>query len=354
MFTRTENLLRVFERAEPFITKLHQMEEEDNYFYFRQLEEASSAHTQVFGKDYILLSSNNYLGLTTHPKVITAATEALSRYGFGSGSARPLSGTMKAHRELEEKLAWFKGKQDCLIYSTGYMANIGLITSLVGAGDTIILDRLSHASIIDGAKMSGAKTRFFKHNDYDDLQHKLASDLSSNKDHLCLVVVDSVYSMDGDVADLPRLAQLSRENRFLLLVDDAHGTGVLGATGRGAVEHFHLEEEIDLVMGTLSKSLGSMGAFVAGDRDLIYYLRHTSRPFIFNTSLPPIACAAASAAIDVLLDEPQLLDKLRANSDYLKSGLQHLGFDTLDSKLTPIIPVLIGSENKLHADYALP
>lgn len=344
MVTTKDKFAPVFGRVSPFLTKLHQMEADGTYFWGRQLEAGSAAKTRAAGRDVILLASNNYLGLTTHPKVVAAAQEAVKLYGFGSGSARVLSGTMRAHRELEEKLAWFKGAEDCLLYSTGYMANVGLISSLVGPGDTVILDSLDHASIIDGARMSGARMRVFKHNNLADLRKKLGA---VSPERLCLVVADGVFSMDGDLCDLPGLVQLSEKYGFILMLDDAHGTGVLGATGRGTCEHFHLEGRVDLVMGTLSKSLAGVGAFVTGSKDLTFYLRHASRPFIFNTSLPPAACAAASAAIDVLIEEPELLTRLRENADHLRNGLERLGFDTLDSSVTPIIPVLIGDEYKL-------
>jgi len=340
----TTNFATIIERLAPFRDKLRKLEQEGTFLFHRQIEGAADSSTQIEGRNVVLLASNNYLGLANHPRVVESVRKGVGRFGFGSGSSRVLAGTMTVHRELEEKLAWFKGTEDCLLYSTGYMANLGVICGLARAGDAVIVDALDHASIIDGVRQSGARMRNFPHGDINELRNKLRSQQATENK---LVVVDAVYSMDGDVCDLPSHASIAAEENAIFVADDAHGTGVLGATGRGTCEHFGLTGKIDVMVGTLSKALGGVGGFAVGSRDIISFLRESSRPYIFNTSLPPVCCIAASTAIDVLIDEPQRLQKLRQNADYLRNGLKNIGFDTLDSQITPIIPVLIGDEQKL-------
>jgi 8-amino-7-oxononanoate synthase len=287
-----------------------------------------------------MLGSNTYLGLTNHPAVKEAAVAALRRYGTGCAGSRLLNGTLDLHEALEAKLARFVGKPAAVTFPTGFQSNLGAISCLLDRGDAVYLDKQDHACIIDGARLSFARMRKFAHNDPADLRRLMAADRSFRGR---LVVVDGVFSMEGDIAPLPELVKVARDFEAALMVDDAHGLGVLGSRGRGTVEQFGLEDEVDLIMGTFSKSLASIGGFVAGARSVIDHIRHTARSLIFSAALAPAAAAAAAAAMDVIDNEPERRDQLWRNTHFLHAGLTSLGFDTGDSR-TPVIPIIVGDD----------
>ncbi|WP_223258416.1 8-amino-7-oxononanoate synthase [Thermogemmatispora tikiterensis] len=293
------------------------------------------------GRRLLNLSSNNYLGLATHPALKAAASQASERYGCGSGSSRLIAGSSDLHAELERRLAHFKGSESALLFNSGYVANVGVITALVGPGDLILSDALNHASIIDGCRLSRATCKVYPHNDSDTVARLLAEARSSGQYRTILVVTDSVFSMDGDIAPLGDLIALCRQYGALLLVDEAHATGCLGPGGRGLLAAVACDDEGVIAVGTLSKALGSFGAFVAGPALLTDYLVNVARPFIFTTALPPPVIAASLAALTLLEEQPVLVERLQANAAYLRRGLQALGFNTLTSS-THIVPVLVG------------
>ena len=289
-----------------------------------------------------MLGSYNYLGLTHHPKVLEAASRALSRYGSGCTGSRFLNGTLDLHEQLEHALAEFTGKESCLVFSTGYQANLGLISGLVGRGEVVYLDKLDHASIVDGAKMSYGDTERFNHGDLAALERKMERGLSGRG---AMIVVDGVYSMEGDIADVPGLVRVARKFGAVLAVDDAHSVGVLGPNGDGTAAHFGLNEEVDIIAGTFSKSLASIGGFVAAPESVIHYLRHHCRPLMFTASLPPANTAGVLAALEVLQREPERREHLWANTRRLQEGFRSLGFDIGPTE-TPIVPVLVGAMEK--------
>jgi 8-amino-7-oxononanoate synthase len=307
------------------------------YPYFRRVESEQNPEVIVQGKKMIMLGSNNYLGLTSHPKIKQAAIEAIRKYGSGCAGSRFLNGTLDIHVELETRLASFFRKEDVLTFSTGYQTNLGIISSLAGKDDVVIIDKLDHASIIDACRLSFAEVKKFKHSDMGSLEFVLKECGDRGK----LVVVDGVYSMEGDIAPLPDIVALCKKYGARLMVDDAHGIGVLGATGRGTAEHFGLEKEVDVIMGTYSKSLASIGGFVAAEKDVIHYMKHTSRPLIFSASPPPASVAAVIAALDVIDQEPELRAQLWRNTEKMMRAFKQMGFDTGISA-TPIIPLLMG------------
>jgi len=310
----------------------------------RLVEGAQRGRIILDGREVLLLCSNNYLGLADHPAMKEAAIRATDVYGVGSGAARLVSGNMDLHRQLEERLAVFKGTEAALLFNNGYSANVGIISALVGRGDTIYSDRLNHASIIDGALLSRAKLLRYPHNDIDALRRLLQENRSGGRQ---LIVTDGVFSMDGDVANLREIAALKNEFGALLMVDDAHGTATLGAQGRGSAELCGVSSEVDVQMGTLGKGLGSFGAYVAGSAELIDYLCNRARSFIFSTSLPPAVLAASLAAID-LVSSPEgaaLRARLATNTRVFSQALAAGGFDTLGST-TQIVPVLVGEAKK--------
>ena len=304
----------------------------------RQIESASSSRIVIEGNTYLNLSSNNYLGLATHPKIKEAVIQAIHRYGIGAGASPLISGHTTLHQELSEKVARFKGTEAALIFSTGYMANVGILSALLGESDVVFVDRLSHASIIDGCRMSRAALRVFPHRDTQSLARRLERVSPGQR---TLIVTDGVFSMDGDLAPLPEIVKLARHHAAMVMVDDAHATGVLGATGRGTIEHFGLEGQVPIQMGTLSKALGAFGAYVAGSQELITYLINRSRSYIYTTSLPTAFAAASLAALELIEKEPQIRQQLWDNRDYYENGIKALGYDTLQSE-TPIIPLLVG------------
>ena len=312
------------------------------YFYMRNLESPSESRVKINGREMIMLGSNNYLGLTTHPKVKEAAINAIKKYGVGSGGVRILSGTYKLHEELEREIAKFKGTESAVVFNTGFITNLGTIIALVNENSVVINDEKNHASIVDGSIFSGAKVRVFLHNDMKYLEDILSSYPKSQDK---LVIVDSVYSMDGDTANLPEIYKLAKRYNARTMIDEAHASGVLGRTGRGAPEYFNMTGKIDIVMGTLSKAMGGLGGFISSTEDLVTYLKHVSREFIFSASLPPAIVAGNIAAIKVIRKEPYLLKALWRNIRYMKEGLESLGYDTGNSE-SAIIPVLVRDEIK--------
>jgi len=310
------------------------------YSYFRPLTSGQDPEVVVEGRRVLMLGSNNYLGLTTHPEVRAAATEAIARYGTGCAGSRLLNGSLDLHERLEERIATFLDRPAALTFPTGYQTNLGVVGSLLGRHDVALLDALDHACIIDGARLGLGRTVKFPHNDVKALEARLAR-LDPRKGRL--IVVDGVYSMEGDLCRLPEIVELTERYDARLVVDDAHGIGVLGARGRGTAEHFHVEDGVDLLVGTFSKSLATVGGFVAGDTSVIDYLRHHARPGIFSAALPPACAAAALAAIEVLDREPERLQRLWKNTEHLRRGLVELGFDTGASQ-SPVIPVVVGED----------
>jgi glycine C-acetyltransferase len=312
----------------------------------RVLEGRQAAEAVFDHREVINLSSNNYLGLTTHPKLIEAAMAAVERYGAGSGSVRTIAGTMADHVALEEKIARFKHTPAALVFQSGFTANAGTVSCILGKEDVIVSDELNHASIIDGCRLSRAKIAVFKHRDVADLRRVL--DETQGHYRRTLVITDGVFSMDGDIAPLPDIVEVAERYEAIIMVDDAHASGVLGQQGRGTVDHFGLHGRVHVQVGTLSKAIGCLGGYVAGSQDLIDYLIHKARPFLFSTSHPPAVTAAAIAAFDLLQEDPSLMERLWDNTRYFKAGLERLGFDTGHSE-TPITPVIVGDGAKAMA-----
>ena len=311
------------------------------YPYFRVIESAQDPEVIVGGKKMIMIGSNNYLGLTNHPRVKEAAIEALRKYGSGCAGSRFLNGTLDIHVNLEKKLARFMRKEAALVFSTGFQTNLGVISAIAGKEDLILIDKMNHASIIDGCRLSFSEIKKYRHNDMEDLERLLQQYNDKGK----LIVVDGVFSMEGDIADLPNIVKLAREYGARIMVDDAHGIGVLGRTGRGTAEHFGLEDEVDLIMGTYSKSLASIGGFIAASEEVIHYIKHFARALIFSASPPPASIASVSAAIDIIEEEPERRERLRRNTNKMLKGFKALGFDTGRSE-TPIIPLIVGDDQR--------
>src|SRR5690554_4321488 len=305
------------------------------YPYFHELTTKQDVVVEMEGHEVIMIGSNNYLGLTSHPDVIKASVDATNKYGTGVSGSRFLNGTLDLHKQLEKELADFVKKEDATIFSTGYQSNLGFISAIAGRNDIIFSDKENHASIYDGIKLSYAEMVRYEHNDMEDLENKLKkADPKKGK----LIVTDGVFSMGGDLCDLPNLVRLAKKYNARLMVDDAHGLGVMGKTGRGTAEHFDLMDEVDIVMGTFSKSLASSGGFIAGKADVIDYIRHHSRPYIFNAAIPPSNTAAALAALKILKNEPERVEKLRKVGDYVRKGLKARGLEIRES-ITPIVPI---------------
>ena len=309
------------------------------YHYFRVIESAQENTVRIDGREVIMLGSNNYLGLTNHPRVKEAAKAALDKYGSGCAGSRLLNGTLDIHIELENKLAKLVGKEAALVFSTGFMVNQGVLFAMVGRNDTTIVDRTNHASIIDGTRLSFGHVKKYRHNDMASLEQTLTHCETDGK----LIVVDGVFSMHGDIAKIPEILDLAEKYGAELMIDDAHGVGVLGAQGRGTADHFGVTDRTHLIMGTFSKSLASVGGFIASDADTIHYIKHVARSLIFSVSMPPASCASVSAAVDVMVEEDWRLTQLWRNTDVMMERLQDAGFDTGPSQ-TPIIPVVIGED----------
>lgn len=332
---------RIADRIRAFAERRALAQEADRYFYLKAIAGPTNHRVTVDGREMIMLASYSYLGLIGHPRIDAAAKAALDAYGTGAGGVRLLTGTTDLHERLERRIASFAGRPDACAYSSGYMTNLAIITGLMGPGDLVLMDKLDHASIVDGCLLSGAKWRTYRHNDMAHLEKLLAE--AGGKHGTVLVVADSVFSMDGDVLDLPAAVELCARHGARLMVDEAHSIGALGATGHGIEEHFGMPDSIDLKMGTLSKAIPSVGGYLAADADVVDYLRHNSRPFIFSAALPPPQAAAALEALDVIEDEPWRLEALFHAEARLRDGLRSIGFDTMGST-TPVIPVRAGSE----------
>jgi len=325
--------------------QLNQWRQEGTYQRLRVLQSESAAHSRFDGKEVINLASNNYLGLTTHPKLREAALEAVRKFGVGSGAVRTISGTMSLHLELEERIAAFKHAKACVVFQSGFAANAGTVAAILGPEDHIISDELNHASIIDGCRLSRAKIHVFPHKDT-----RAAENILTELDRAAgrkLLISDGVFSMDGDIGPLPGLTAAAEKHGAIMMVDDAHSSGVLGRNGRGTIDHFGLHGRVQVQVGTLSKAIGVLGGYVCGSRDLIEFLYHRARPFLFSTSHPPAVAAACLAAFDVLEQEPERIQNLWNNTKYFKAGLTSSGFDTGMSE-TPITPVIVGEPKLAH------
>jgi glycine C-acetyltransferase len=318
--------------------ELEQMKAQGLYRHLRVLEDEQRAHTTFDGRSVVNLSSNNYLGLTTHPKLREKALEAIERYGVGTGSVRTIAGTMSLHVELERRLAEFKHTEATVVFQSGFTANAGTVSAILTKEDVVISDELNHASIIDGCRLSRAAIKVFPHRDVD-AARKILRELPAGQRKL--LITDGVFSMDGDLGPLPDLCAAAEEYGAIMMVDDAHASGVFGTNGRGTVDHFGMHGRVDVQVGTLSKAIGALGGYVAGSTAFIEFLHHRARPFLFSTSHPPSVAATCLAALDVLLEEPQIIDRLWENTRFFKKGLVDLGFNTGASE-SPITPVIVG------------
>jgi len=325
------------------LIKPRQAEAMGVYPFFVPLESETGPEVTIQGRTLVMLGSNNYLGLTQDPRVKEAAQKAIERYGSGCTGSRLMNGTLDLHRELEARLAQFVGKQDSLVFTTGFQTNLGAISALVGRHDTIVLDRSVHASIIDGCRLSLGETLRFKHNDMADLERVLEG---IDPKRGILIIVDGVYSMEGDIANVPELVRLKKKFGVRLMIDEAHSVGVFGEGGRGVAEHFGLLDEVDVFTATFSKSFASIGGFVAADADVVYYIRHMARALLFSAALPPASTAAALAALNIIEQEPERRARLWENTRFLQNGLNELKFVTGKSE-SPVIPLIVGDEMRL-------
>ena len=312
------------------------------YPYFRTIESEQDTAVKIKGKDVLMFGSNSYLGLTTHPKLKEATKKAVDKYGSGCAGSRFLNGTLDLHLELERRLADFVGKEGALVFSTGYQVNLGVISSITGRHDYIILDELDHACIIDGSRLSFSKVLKYKHNDMASLEKILQK---CEPDRVKLIAIDGVFSMEGDIAKLPEIVQLAKKYDANIMVDDAHSLGVLGRNGRGTADHFGLTDDVDLIMGTFSKSLASIGGFIAGSNDAMNFLKHNARSLIFSASIAPANAASVIAALDLIQEEPERIQKVWDNTNFALKLLQDAGFDTGHTE-TPIIPIFIRDDFK--------
>lgn len=336
----------VARRVAAMVNRIAGMKENDEYYYNMPVEELrGGSKVLVNGREMGMYASYSYLGLVGHPRINKAAQDAVAKYGTGTHGVRTLAGTLDLHQELEGTIAEFKQAEAVVTYTSGYVTNLTAISTLVGRGDYVFSDKLNHASIVDGCMTSGAKFRRFKHNDMDSLERMVAS---APADAAKLVVADAVFSMDGDIIDLPRMVEICQKYGAWLMMDEAHSVGVLGKTGRGIEEHFDMWGSVDIKMGTLSKTIPSVGGYIAGKKDLITYLRHASRAYIFSAALPPAQAAAAMEAFKVILDEPWRIEKLNANTEQFIGGLKERGFDTMMTE-TAIVPVLCGADETAYA-----
>jgi glycine C-acetyltransferase len=329
-----------------FQERIKEVCDQDFYFYNQPVEEIrGGARVIVHGREMGMYASYSYLGLGNHPRINAAAKAAIDKFGTGTHGVRMLAGTLTLHDELEETISAFKHAEAAVTFSSGYVTNLTTISSLMGRGDFVFCDKLNHASIVDGCLISGAEMRRFKHNDMADLEKRLKqAPAGATK----LVVADAIFSMDGDILDLPKVVELCRKYSAYLMVDEAHSVGVLGKTGRGIEEHFDMFDSVDIKMGTLSKTIPSVGGYIAAKKELIAYLRHTSRAYIFSAALPPAQTAAANEAFKVIIDEPWRIDKLWQNTRKFLDGLKSLGFDTMLST-TAIVPVLCKTDERAYA-----
>jgi glycine C-acetyltransferase len=333
--------------------QLNDLKAKGTHFHLRVLDDEQAPVCTFDGKKVINLASNNYLGLTTHPKLREAALEATRKYGVGSGAVRTIAGTMKIHMELEERIARFKNVEACVVFQSGFTANAGTVSAILGKEDFIVSDELNHASIIDGARLSRAKILVFRHKDVAHAEEKLAS--IKDQPGRRLLITDGVFSMDGDIGPLPALCNLAEKYGAIMMVDDAHASGVLGRNGRGTIDHFHVHGRVDVQVGTLSKAIGALGGYVCGSRDLIDFLYHRARPFLFSTSHPPSVAATCIAAFEVLEQEPERMDRLWENTRFWKKELANLGFNiggtNTPASETPITPIIIG-DGRLTMEFS--
>src|SRR6478752_2521068 len=333
--------------------QMNELKQKGTHFNLRVLEDEQAPECTVDGKHVINLASNNYLGLTTHPKLREAALEATRKFGVGAGAVRTIAGTMSLHMQLEEKIAAFKNVEACVVFQSGFAANAGTVSAILGKEDFIISDELNHASIIDGARLSRAKIKVFRHKDVAHAE-ELLKEVAGEPGHK-LIITDGVFSMDGDIGPLPALCDLAEKYGAIMMIDDAHSSGVLGRNGRGTVDHYKVHGRVDIQVGTLSKAIGALGGYVCGSKELIDFLYHRARPFLFSTSHPPSVAATCIAAFDVLEQEPELMDKLWANTRFFKKELGLLGFNIGGSitpaSETPITPIIIG-DGKLTMEFS--
>ena len=331
----------IMRRIKEMSRRVSNLKEAQLYFYNQPVSElCGGSKVIVNGREMGMYASYSYLGLVGHPRINRAAKEAIDRYGTGTHGVRTLAGSLLLHRELEETIAEFKHTEAAITFSSGYATNLSVISTLVGRGDYVICDKLNHASIVDGCLMSGARFLRFRHNDMQSLEQRLQQAPSGVAK---LVIADAVFSMDGDIVDLPKIVELCRQHNAWLMVDEAHSVGVLGQTGRGIEEHFNMPNVIDIKMGTLSKTIPSVGGYIAGKKELVDYLRHSSRAYIFSAALPPAQVAAAREAFRVIMDEPWRVEKLSRNTRQFIQGLKERGFNTLDTR-TAIVPILCGED----------
>lgn len=336
----------VTQRVSEYVARHNAMVDADRYFYLQSTVGKTNHRVEmVDGTEMVQLASYSYLGLIGHPRIEAAAKEAIDRYGTGAGGVRLLTGTTDLHERLEARIAGFAKREDAATFASGYVTNLAIITCLTGPKDLILMDKLDHASIVDGALLSGAKWRTYRHNDMDHLEKLLKQAREGGEYETILVIADSVFSMDGDIVDLPTTKRLCEEYGARLMIDEAHSVGSVGATGHGVEEHFDMYGSIDIKMGTLSKAIPAIGGYLAGDRDLVQFLRHYSRPFIFSAALPPAVAAAAIEAFDVIEDEPERVARLHEITRAYSEGLKAQGWNTMDSS-TCVVPVLVGEENK--------
>jgi glycine C-acetyltransferase len=324
--------------------ELDSLKQQNLYRRLRILEDEQKAHTTFDHRSVVNLSSNNYLGLTTHPRLRARALEATERFGVGSGSVRTIAGTMEIHMELERRLAEFKKVEAVVVFQSGFAANAGTVSAILSRDDVVISDELNHASIIDGCRLSRAAIKVFPHKDVE-AALRIVKDLPAGQRKL--LITDGVFSMDGDLGPLPALCEVAESTGCIMMVDDAHASGVFGANGRGTVDHFGMHGRVDIQVGTLSKAMGALGGYVAGSRPLIEFLYHRARPFLFSTSHPPGVAATCLAALDVLVEEPEIMERLWDNTRFFKAGLVRLGFNTGLSE-SPITPVIAGDSAKAN------
>lgn len=332
----------LFKKFTPYLSMVSGVKEKGIYPYFLALESGQDTEMMMNGKKIIMLGSNNYLGFTSNHEVTQAGVEALQKYGSGCSGSRFLNGTLDIHLKLEEELRDFLQKEAVMTFSTGFQSNLGIISALCGRNDVIVGDKENHASIYDACRLSYAKLLRYNHNDMEDLEKQLKS-IDPSKG--ILIVTDGVFSMSGDICNLPEIVRLGKKHSARIMVDDAHGLGVMGKHGRGTAEHFGLEDEVDIYMGTFSKSLASLGGYMASTKEAVEYVKHVSRPFIFSASITPASVACARKSLEILREHPERIQSLHDISDYMRKGLKNLGIDIMESK-TPIIPIYTYEDDK--------
>lgn len=339
---KIKSVMDLFDKCYEYYPIVERAKKTGFYPYFQPIQSEPDREVVIKGKRLLMFGSNNYLGLTNHPKLKERAIAAIEKYGTGCTGSRFLNGTLDLHEELERNLAEFFKKEDCIVFSTGFQTNLGVISALVRRGDCAITDKLDHASIVDGCQLSFGQVKRFIHNDMEDLE-KVLKGIPKEKGKL--IIVDGVFSMEGDIANLPEICRLAKKYNCRVMVDDAHAVGVLGKNGRGTAEHFGLEEEVDLIMGTFSKSFATIGGFVVGEKRVITFIRHQARSLIFSASIPPPAVATVLAALEIIKNEPERRERLWRNTNKMLKGLKGMGYN-IGNSCTPIIPIIIGDDYK--------